>query len=64
MNKNEKLVFDLQEYDRFVVSEGLSALLKRHVKPEDIASVLNELSDMYGGTGLVSVMDYARNHLC
>jgi hypothetical protein len=63
--ENEKLVRSMSLYDRKVVAEGLSSLLKRPIA-DDADSVLQELSSMsstYGGYGLISVMDWARNNI-
>ena len=62
MTENDKLVESMSDYDKLVLAEGLAIILKRHVGTKNLGHELNTMSQMYGGTGLVSVMDYLRNN--
>lgn len=59
--ENEKLINTMSDYDKEVVTAGLSILLKTSVKEDQLLSVLERLSEKYGGTGLVTVMEVVIN---
>lgn len=58
---NERLVGSLDPYERVVVADGLSIITGAKVAPDQILDVLTDMSDTYGGYGLVAVMEALRN---
>ena len=62
MTENEKLTAEMSDYDKQVVAQGLSEMMKKRINPDDIADVLDAMSDRYGGYGLISVMSYFINN--
>jgi len=58
---NERLVSDMSEYEREVVADGLSIISGSKVAPEEVLDVLTDMSDTYGGYGIVAVMEALRN---
>ena len=63
-SQNAKFVEALEETDVSILSNGLSAMLKRSVPPDKaiLTQTLEQISDIYGGTGLISVLSYFLNH--
>ena len=61
MTTNEELVASLSEYDKSIVADGLTKMLQRPIFAKDILRELNDLTDKWGGSALVAVLDYYRN---
>lgn len=62
MIDNREMVNGFTDYDCEIVAEGLSIITGSLVTADRdvIIQKLDYMSDRYGGTGLVSVMDYMR----